>query len=184
MDEYDAFSGGVEPGGLRTRGEIKTLICYLVRALEKSLSREQISEIMQSKGIANYFDVNESMAELISNGMICVLTNENLDEVLAMTTQGLASLTHIENEIPRSIKEEAVNEGVRLLAIARNSRDNRVKIYTNPDGCTVVFGIYDGEREIMKLSLFTADITQANMMKDRFLEDPVSFYSNLVSKLF
>ena len=31
MDGYDAFSAGVEPGGLRNRNEIKVLIAFLLK---------------------------------------------------------------------------------------------------------------------------------------------------------
>ena len=35
MDEYDAFSAGVEPGGLRNRNEIKVLIAFLLKNTER-----------------------------------------------------------------------------------------------------------------------------------------------------
>lgn len=47
MDGYDAFSAGVEPGGLRNRNEIKVLIAFLLKNTERGLSRRQLMEVIQ-----------------------------------------------------------------------------------------------------------------------------------------
>ena len=55
MDGYDAFSAGVEPGGLRNRNEIKVLIAFLLKNTERGLSHRQLMEVIQREGLANYF---------------------------------------------------------------------------------------------------------------------------------
>ena len=55
--EFDAFTGGIEPGGLRSKDEIRILICYLLTSVSAPLSREDILSIMQENGFANYFEV-------------------------------------------------------------------------------------------------------------------------------
>lgn len=52
---YDAFTAGVEPGGLRTRDEIRILLCYLLTSVNAPLSREDILQSVQGLGLANYF---------------------------------------------------------------------------------------------------------------------------------
>ena len=37
--EFDAFTGGIEPGGLRSKDEIRILICYLLTSVSAPLSR-------------------------------------------------------------------------------------------------------------------------------------------------
>ena len=44
--EFDAFTGGVEPGGLRTKNQIRILICYLLSSVDAPLSRQDIIGIM------------------------------------------------------------------------------------------------------------------------------------------
>ena len=56
--DNDAFSLGVAPGGLKDRAEIKLMVCYLLKTLNKSLTRTQISEILQYNEIANYFEIS------------------------------------------------------------------------------------------------------------------------------
>ena len=51
--EFDAFTGGVEPGGLRTKNQIRILICYLLSSVDAPLSRQDIIGIMQDNGLSN-----------------------------------------------------------------------------------------------------------------------------------
>ena len=37
--EYDAFTGGVAPGGLRSKSDIRILICYMLKSVNAPLSR-------------------------------------------------------------------------------------------------------------------------------------------------
>ncbi|MGN1478253.1 MAG: DUF4364 family protein, partial [Acutalibacteraceae bacterium] len=64
MEIYDAFSQGVEPGGLRSKNEIKILICYLICKMDSGLTKQQLSDIIVSKGLANYFEVNEALSDV------------------------------------------------------------------------------------------------------------------------
>ena len=47
--DNNTFSEGIAPGGLRDRAEIKLLVCYLLKTLNKPLSRTQINEILQDR---------------------------------------------------------------------------------------------------------------------------------------
>ena len=62
----DTFSEGIVPGGLREKNEIKLLVCYLLKTLKKSLTRTQLNEILSEYSVANYFEVNGAVSELIS----------------------------------------------------------------------------------------------------------------------
>ena len=63
MEIYDAFSQGVKPGGLRSRNEIKILICYIICKIDSGITKEQLNEILSSEGLANYFEVNQALSE-------------------------------------------------------------------------------------------------------------------------
>ena len=39
------------------------MVCYLLKTLDKSLTRTQINEILQRHGIANYFELAEAFAD-------------------------------------------------------------------------------------------------------------------------
>ena len=61
--EYDAFDEGIEPGGLRSRNEIKVLVCYLLKSIEQPISKQLINEILQENSLANYFEINQAYGQ-------------------------------------------------------------------------------------------------------------------------
>lgn len=54
--EYDTFTAGVGPGGLRTKNDIRVLLCYLLASVNVPLHREDILSILQEYDLANYFE--------------------------------------------------------------------------------------------------------------------------------
>ena len=61
--ENSTFCEGIAPGGLREQPEIKLLICYLLKALDKPLTRTQINEILQEYPSATYQDYSQLPSE-------------------------------------------------------------------------------------------------------------------------
>ena len=58
MELYDAFTQGVKPGGLRSKSEIKLLVCYIICKIDNGISRNQLNEILTGEVLANYFESN------------------------------------------------------------------------------------------------------------------------------
>ena len=54
--EFDAFDEGIELGGLRNRDEIRLLICYILRAVDAPISKQNLNDSMLQDGLANYFE--------------------------------------------------------------------------------------------------------------------------------
>lgn len=52
--KFDAFTGGVEPGGLRSKDEIRILICYLLTSVGAPLAKNDLIQIITENGLANY----------------------------------------------------------------------------------------------------------------------------------
>ena len=182
MEQYDAFTSGVEPGGLRNRNEIKTLICYLVSKLENPITKEQLVTVICEEGIANYFELNQALSEVIENGSI--VTDENgTDPYLKITAEGRNNCKAIEHEIPYSIRESAFNAAIRLQTRLRREREHRIKIDRLENGCNITMSVLDGEDELMTVTVFVADYEQALAVKEKFLSDPVTVYSNIIALL-
>ena len=58
-NEFDAFTQGVEPGGLRSRMQIKLLITFIVSRAGEPMKDSMIIEALQLHGLANYFEARE-----------------------------------------------------------------------------------------------------------------------------
>ena len=63
--KQDAFSAGVEPGGLYSSQEIKILICYMLAGVGEPLARHSVLEILSGNGMANFFEAGAAVDELI-----------------------------------------------------------------------------------------------------------------------
>ena len=61
-DHFDAFTEGVALGGLRTKNEIRVLLCYLLGNISSEISKSGLNEIIQSLQLINFFETNSALA--------------------------------------------------------------------------------------------------------------------------
>ncbi len=182
MENYDAFTEGVEPGGLRSRNEIKTLICYLVLHLDTPLTKSQLNTIVCEEGLANYFELNQALSEVIDNGNVRVSADKE-DSELYITQIGKQNTATLENDLPYTVRESAFNAAVRLQTRLRRESENRIEIVRLENGCNITMSVLDGSDELLTVTVFVADYEQALAVKEKFLSDPVTVYSNIISML-
>lgn len=108
----------LEPGGLRSRNEIKVLVCYLLKSIEQPISKQLINEILQENSLANYFEINQAVSDLVRAGSLEEAAQEG-DTVYRVTDQGRSAAQTLEVNLPRSVREKAVNAAIRLLTRAK-----------------------------------------------------------------
>ncbi len=180
MDQYDAFSAGVETGGLFHTDEIKTLICYLLRKVDQPLSSEQIRQTLAAQGLANYFDVSESVSELLRAGIV---TADFVDdqEQLRLTPIGENASMELLRDIPKSVREQALSAALETVAKVRNAQQTKIVVEPCGSGFNVTFSVADRDDDLMRITLYAADHTQVERMKDNFLKDPVRIYSGILA---
>ena len=102
---------------------------------------------------------------------------------LIITDKGKKNSETLEHDIPFTVREKAFNAAVRLQTRLRRERENKIQIDRVEKGCNVTLSVVDADDEIMSVKLFVADYDQALAVKERFLEDPVRIYSNIVALL-
>lgn len=180
-ESEDAFSAGIAPGGLRQQNEIKVLVAFLLDRLEKPLSKRQLFTVIQEEGLANYFEASQAVADLEKSGNIKIEITED-EEIMTLTQSGKL-VVDIENDIPASIREKALNSAVHLQTVERRLKENNIEIKQLDNGCNVTFALKDGEDTLMSLSLYVADMEQAKAVRNKILEDPVKIYSQILSSL-
>lgn len=176
---YDAFTGGVEPGGLRSKDEIRILICYLLSSVSAPLAKDDILSIMQENGFANYFEVTDSLSELTANGNL--LCSEDLSPLYTAAPQGKMIAAQLDKALPLSVREKAVAAALNLLARAKRERENKVEIEKIPAGYQVTCHVSGGEVELMRFTLYAPDEKQAQMIKRNFHESPELVYQVMLS---
>lgn len=180
--EYDAFDEGIEPGGLRSRNEIKVLVCYLLKSIDQPISKQLINEILQENGLANYFEINQAVSDLCRAGSLAQSEEEG-GPFYRVTEQGRSAAQTLEASLPRAVREKAVNAAIRLLTRAKREQENRIDVEKLDNGYHVTFTIYDSTDELLKLTIFVADSMQVETVRKNFLDDPVKLYSNIIASL-
>ncbi|MBQ3151724.1 MAG: DUF4364 family protein [Clostridia bacterium] len=182
MENYDAFTAGVEAGGLINTSEIKALICFLLLKIDAPVSRELCREVLQEQGIANYFDVSEAIAELIKSGNISTDFTDD-DEVMYLTAIGKGAAELLVRDVPRTVREKAFSSLHDAVTRLRRERETKIEITPSGSGYNVSFSVSAGDDELMHLSVYAADLDQATGFKENFLKDPVRVYSGIISSL-
>lgn len=173
--ERDAIDVNVRPGGLTSTTQIRILICYLLNVIEKPVGTDDLKNTLHFEGLANYFEVCNAIAELEKNGHIT--TVEHQDKLCYVATaSGMNIAKELAEDVPKTVKEYAVEAINKVQIRERNERENKVEIENLDFGCRVTCIATDGIREILKVSLFVPDEYCAKMVKERFLNDPSHVY--------
>ena len=162
--EYDAFTGGVAPGGLRSKSDIRILICYMLKSVNAPLSGDDIIKVLQEKSLANYFEASDALSALVSLGN--VTREEDLEQL-----------------IPSSVRDKAVAAATALLASAKMERENVATIVRTENGYNVTCHISGGEMELMSLTVYVPDLYQAREVKKNFHRDPQRVYNLMLAAL-
>ena len=173
----DAFMAGVEPGGLTNVQEIRILLCYMLRTVSAPIPRDALTDIITAGGMANYFDTEEAIEDLIRLQHLV----QSDDRLVATTVTGNQIGESLGVRIPYTLRERSVKAALQLLKRREVERDNKADIRKLEEGgyevtCTVM----DGERALLSVSLRVSDPWQAEQIKEQFLTDPALLYrSNL-----
>lgn len=175
----DAFTGGVEPGGLWTQNDIRILLCYILAGVDAPLSGESISQIIQGKALANYFEVGDALAALLRQGNIA----QDEDGLYTVTASGREIAGSLDATLPLSVRDKALEAAMRLMADAKARRENRVEIAETEKGYQITCHISGGEMELMSVSLYAPDWNGAKLIERNFYQNPEAVYRLLLSSL-
>lgn len=183
--DNNAFSAGVEPGGLRTQGEIKLLLCYLLKSVNCDVSDSLLLYTVQKHGLANYFETKNALADLVANESIQMLpAAENKQEpVYCIAEKGALLADSLASSLPRSVREKAVNTTLTVMSHAKLKQENQVEFHTVDRGVLVECHISDGVSDMMTITIRVPDMMQANEIKKRFQSNPLSYYRAMTALL-
>ena len=178
MPIQDAFSAGVEPGGLYTSQEIKILICYMLLGVGEPMERQMVTELIAGNGMANFFETAAAVDELARQGH---LTEE--EGRISLTETGRQVGDTLAGMIPYTLRERSVKAALQLLTRIRREQENTVELEKLDHGYRVTCTIQDSASPLMSVSLRVADDMQAGLIRDNFLDDPTLLYRSLLAIL-
>lgn len=176
---FDTFDEGINPGGMRSKNEIRILICYLIKSVKAPVSKELILESLQKDGLANYFEASACFDDLVKNRHITV----NGSNKYTLTEDGMMIATQLEDSLAYTVKEKAFHCVMMLLEEEKTERENKVEIVKNERGYNVKCSITSEELTILSLEFYVPDYEQAKLVKKNFRKNPELLYKTTISVL-
>lgn len=178
MPIQDAFSAGVEPGGLYTSQEIKILVCYMLLGVGEPMDRQMVTELIAGNGMANFFETAAAVDELARQGHLTEKEGR-----ISLTETGRQVGDTLAGMIPYTLRERSVKAALQLLTRIRREQENTVELEKLDHGYRVTCTIQDSASPLMSVSLRVADDMQAGLIRENFLDDPTLLYRSLLAIL-
>ena len=179
--DFDALSEGVAPGGLRNKDDIRLLICYVLHTVDKPMSMESLTGILQETALANYFEATETCHALIQSGNIAPTAED--ETLYTVTSSGRLISSQLEDELPPAVRDKAVGAALMLLNRLRAEKENAVHMKKLENGYRVNCSISGGDTELFSFSLYVPDELQAKIVKRNFHKMPDQIYDVMIATL-
>ena len=178
---FDTFDEGVSLGGMRSKTEIRTLICYMLKSVGSPMRKDTIVNALMEKGLANYFETSSSFDDLVRNGNIELADADK--NLYKNTSNGNMIATQLEDTLAPTVKERAIECALSLLRQEQIESENKVTITKCENGYNVTCKISGGDMELLSFTLYVPDITQARLIRKNFYKNPDMFYSVMIAML-
>lgn len=178
---FDTFDEGVSLGGMRSKTEIRTLICYMLKSVGSPMRKDTIVNALMEKGLANYFETSSSFDDLVRNGNIELADADK--KLYKNTSNGDMIATQLEDTLAPTVKERAIECALSLLRQEQIESENKVTITKCENGYNVTCKISGGDMELLSFTLYVPDITQARLIRKNFYKNPDMFYSVMIAML-
>ena len=178
---FNAFVGGIEPGGLTNDFEVKILICFLLKKIEQPLSFDQVNEILQKTGFVNYFEFVEAVSELQKTEHVLLTTDENGQEVFQLSEIGEAMAQTFHHTLPLTVREKTVESARELIQMQKQLEETEVRYHAVDDGYILTMKLKDIGSDLMDLSVFVPSEDECVEIRERIYADPLLLYKTVLS---
>ena len=180
--EKDAVSAGVNnAGGLFSTAEVRILICYILSSLDEAVPGKLLADTLHYEGIANCFEVNDSIAHLVKNGQLKIV--DETEDTYIITKSGKYVADTLKTTLSLTVKQRAYDAAYKMLARFKNAKETDIKISREGDKTFITCSAMDGETPFMTVKMLACDEDQALHIKEKFLSDPTKIYSSIIDLL-
>ena len=180
--EKDALSAGVsEIGGLFTTAEIRVLICYIFSSINAAVPGNLLANTLHYEGIANCFEVNDSIDYLCKNSHLKLINAD--DDTYVITESGKDIANTLKSTLSIVVKERAYNVAVKMYSRFKNTKETDIKISRENNKTFITCSAIDDDTPFMSIKLMVSDEEHAIHIKEKFLNNPTEIYSTLIDLL-
>ncbi len=177
---FDTFDEGIAPGGLRSKNEIKILICYLFDAVNDKMSQSLVVEAIRADELANFFEIVVAFEELVKDGNLVKSDIVDNEQTFVLGDNGRVIARQLETALAHSVKQKSYDCALRLLSERKTARENFVDIQKCDNGFEVVCRVSGGEIDLLSFTLYAPNYEQAEVIKRNFLSYPQTVYKTML----
>lgn len=181
--EFDAFTQGTTVGGMRTKNDLRILLCYILKNLHSPISKSGMDYLFQTTELANFFEVGDALSSLAKNGLAYEDVHEDGEKYYTLTSRGSEVAGNLETDIPLSTRKIAVKAALDVISREEQKRYTDASVTKLENGYNVVLTIRDQGDIMMQTVLYCADSLQASMLCERFMNDPGKLYGGIIDLL-
>ncbi len=178
--DFDAFTAGIEDGGLRSSSTITILVCYILANCSEKITAQTIINALVNGKIVNYFEASNAISKMLKKAHFI----EDENGYLTITKDCRFAVDIVEKDLPITIREKSIELVRKLAAEEVNKKENKVEIEETKNGFDVILHVSDIDKDFMVLKLSVPTIAQAELIRDKFCENPAKIYENLMNSLF
>lgn len=178
---FDTFDEGVTLGGVRSKNEIRILICYLLSCVKENMDKELVVHAITIDELANYFEVSAAFDDLIKNGNIKESEIVDGTQTYELTDNGKMIANQLESILSYTVKEKAYVKAIQLLGEKKKRRENSVDIKKTENGFDVICKISGGDMDLLTFTLYAPTFEQAMVMKKNFFDNPSTVYKVMLA---
>ena len=178
--QFDAFTAGIEDGGLRSSSSIAILACYIIARSNEKLTAKNVVDALVEGKIANYFEISSAISKMIKTNNLV----ENEDGHLSITEKCAFNVEMLENDLPITIREKAVELAAKTARLELNKKENKATVEKDGNRYKVTLHVSDKDCDFMVLSLYFPSEAQAQIVKEKFQTHPGEVYENLINSIF
>lgn len=178
---FDTFDEGISLGGMRSKTEIRTLICYLFCSVNTPMRKDTVVNALLEKGLANYFESSSCFDDLLKSNNIELVDED--EKKYFVSASGKMIAEQLEDTLALTVKERACECALNLLEKERIEKENTVTITKCENGFNVKCSISGGDMDLLSFTLYVPDITQARIVRKNFHKNPELIYNVMISLL-
>lgn len=178
---FDTFDEGIIPGGLRSKNEIKVLICYLFHTVNDSLSKNIVVAAIQNESLANYFETLSAFDDLVQNENLRECENCSKDKTYILTENGKMIANQLEATLSYTVKDKAYVCATKLLSQKQTEKNNSAEIIKTDVGYNIECKISGGDIELLKFTIYAPTLEQAILIRKNFYKSPTLIYNTVLS---
>ncbi|MDO4765737.1 MAG: DUF4364 family protein [Eubacteriales bacterium] len=161
----------------------KLVVLYILNEVNLPLSNTTISELMVGEYYSPYFQLQESITELVESHLLRVI-QKKLETLYEITKDGQVTLDFFAEDIPEKVKATVKAYLKENMIEIRQENEISADYYPNKAGGFYTHLIAKNNKQILiELTLLMADEGSAIQLCNRWRENYALIYKQLLSSL-